>query len=178
MATRQVVVTVNKAAQDFLATLGGARSPELAAAAKVLRREIKKELSHRGHGQPSAPGQPPNRQTGALERSVKEGVVGSGRRVAVTDFTAPFLEYGVNTRADQAHPRSRRDLFTGLERLVSRDSARALARKVGRRGGGASGKVRHQVIEPRPFMEKPLERSTDEMVALAVHVIRSRTPST
>jgi hypothetical protein len=175
---RKVLIERNKAAEQFLASVGGARSPEMAAAAKVLRREIRKELGRVGHGKPSAPGEPPRKQKGELQKSVKEGVVGIGRRVAVTDFTGPILQFGVDTKADRANPRSRRNLFSGQAREVLAASQRAFARKAERRRQGKSTKVRDMKLEPRPFMEKPLARSQDEMVGTMVRLIRGRTPVT
>lgn len=174
----KVIVERSRAADAFLANIGGARSPEMAAAAKVLRREIRKELGRQGGGKPSKPGEPPRKQHGDLQKSVKEGVVGATRRVAVTDFTAPFLQFGVDTKADRANPRSRRNLFTGHVREVLKASERALARKAERRRSGKSTKVRDMKLEPRPFMEKPLARSADEMTGTMVRLIRGRTPVT
>ncbi len=104
----------------------GARSPELAAAAKVLRRSVARQISKSGGGriaqsiatkrrrvlgaQRSQPGEPPRRQTGRLRRSVIQGVVETGRRVAVMAFTAPLLERGVPDRALAPRPFMQRGL--------------------------------------------------------------------
>ncbi len=172
-ALGKLLVQKNKDAEAFLNSIGGARSPEMAAAAKVLRREIRKELGRQGKGQPSKPGEPPRKQSGRLQQSVKEGPVGTGRRVAVTDFTAPILQFGADPNAKGA-PASRRDLFTGAARQITKASERAFARKQERRRQRQTKNT--WKLEPRPFMEKPLERSKDEMTGTMVRLIRGRTP--
>lgn len=190
MGIGRVVIQRNRAADRFLAELGGARSPEIVEPARALYSAIRKVLSRKGAavqgplrpGQetrkrlPSAPGDPPAKQTGRLAKSVRRGVVGTGQRVAVTAFYAPLLEFGVDTRRDRAQPRSRRDLFTGEAREVTRDSRKALARKVARRDRG-SRKTRQVRIAARPFMQRALESVREAMVNVAVSEIRRQSPN-
>lgn len=176
MIASKVTVQTNRKIQQVLGSLGGVSSPEMLGAARALRREIKKTLGINGKGDPAPPGQPPAKQSGTLQKSVKSGAVGAAQRVAATQFTAPLLEFGVNTRADGAAPRSRRDLFTRERKSILRESLKAFSRKLRRRQKGGSTKVRHQVLEPRPFMERSLAAARDEMVAVAVSEIRRRTP--
>jgi hypothetical protein len=70
------LLTMNRALMDTLGNLGRASSPELVAAAKVLKTELKKTLGLKGKGTPSKPGEPPAKQTGGLQKSVRSGVVG------------------------------------------------------------------------------------------------------
>lgn len=168
---------VNRRLERTLADLGGAKSPELIAAARELVKSIKREVSRRGRGSPSEPGQPPARQSGRLWKSIKQAAVGTGRRVAVTAFYGPFLEFGLDTEGDrsqgQATPRSRRDLFTGLARGVTAKARRAFERKQQRR---AAGQGHERRLKPRPFMAQALARAEASMTDVVVSEIQRRTP--
>jgi len=136
---------VNRTAGKLLAQVSGAKSEPVSRAAGILAREIRKTLNQSGGGRPSAPGQPPRRQRGRLARSVRHGVVGAGRRVAATWFTAALLEEGVNTSRPTRSGRRRR-------------------------GGQARRQVR---IAPRPFMARSLARAQAQMVDVAVRAARA-----
>ena len=172
----KAVLTVNRALIRTLKDLGRVSSPEMIGAAKVLRTEIKRTLGIKGKGKPSNPGEPPAKQTGALQKSVKSGAVGAAQRVAVLDFTAPLLEFGVDTRADGFASRSRRDLFTGESKTLGRESLLAFSRKLVRRQRGAK-KTRHQKLEARPFMQRSLAAAAPQMVDVTVSTISRRLPA-
>lgn len=167
---------VNRQLERALADLGGAKSPELVQAARELTKSIKRQLSRRGRGQPSEPGAPPAKQSGRLYKSVKHAAVGAGRRVAVTAFYGPFLEFGLDTASDTGRkaPRSRRDLFTGITRGITAKAQRAWERKQGRRAAGMGSKPR--VLKPRPFMAQALAAAEQNMTDVIVSEIRRRTP--
>lgn len=85
--------------QEVARDLYGARSQEIADAAKVLRRTIARVLSVRGApGNPSSPGEPPHRQEGQLSKSVAQGLVNDGRRVGVFAFYGLWQETGLVSR--------------------------------------------------------------------------------
>lgn len=171
------ILTMNRALMQTLGSLGRVSSPELLAAAKVLKKELKKTLGLKGKGKPSKPGEPPAKQTGKLQQSVLSGAVGAAQRVAVTKFTASLLEFGVDTHADKTTPRSRRNLFSGKSRQVLAASAKAFSRKVARRSRGRSAKVSHQVLDPRPFMQRSLAAAAPQMVDVVVSTISRRLPA-
>jgi hypothetical protein len=170
----RVGLIVNRELDSMLHNLGKANSPELIDAARALRTGIRKTIRPRSK-QVSAPGEPPIGKSGGLEKSVISGAVGTGQRVAVTKFTGPLLQFGVDTHRDTAVPRSRRDLFTGLGREVKALSEKAFIRKSERRAGG-SRKTRQQKLEPRPFMEKGLAAAHEAMQDVFVSAIQRRTP--
>lgn len=124
-----------------LQELSGARSPGLLKAAQVLRKGWRRVLSVAGAGKPSAPGDSPRKQSGRLARSVKQGLTETGRKVAVTWFTAPILEGGADTA------------------LPTRPSRRGRRRRQGRYADGR--KVLR--IAPRPSASKALAASRAEM---------------
>jgi hypothetical protein len=136
---------VNRRAALLLTRVSGANSEPVRRAAGELAKAIRKTLSQGGGGRPSAPGQPPRRQSGRLMRSVRHGAVGAGRRVAATRFTAPLLEAGVDTNAPPRAGRRRR------------------------RGGQARRRVR---IAPRPFMARALDLARNKMIDVAVDAAR------
>lgn len=177
MGAGQVVRTTNKALMAQLRTLGTATSPEMKGAAKALKKGIQKAIGPVSKTV-SRPGEPPKGKTGGLKKSVKEGIVGAGRRVAVTKFTAPFLQWGVDTIADAnaAAPRSRRNLFTGAAETVQAQSNKAFRRRQRQRSRG-DARRRPTVLAPRPFMEKGLQNAEGEMTAVVVSAIRRRTAS-
>lgn len=146
---------LNGALRKSLASVGGVKSPEMQAAARVLRRTMARVLSVSGGasvvgsgkrlravgGTPSAPGEPPRAQTKQLARSVKMGVVGTGIRVGPLRFTAAMLEAGVSS-------------VLGARKT----------RKSGRGRGHGSGLVKRSlVIAPRPYLEKSVDLAKDDM---------------
>lgn len=172
-----VVSTVNRRLLRELGTLGGVASPEMLAAAKALKRSLRKTLGVKGHGKPSAPGEPPRKQSGKTQKSVISGAVGTAQRVAVTRFTGPLQEFGVDTAVDAraGKVRSRRNLFTGQEREVLQESAERQRRR--QRAQLRGQKAYKLKIEPRPFMQKALAAARDAMVDVTVSEIRRRLPS-
>jgi len=173
MATSRVVKQVNRQLEAQLATLGAANSPEMKAAARALAKGIRRALGPKSK-EVSKPGEPPKGKSGELAKSVKEGQVGTGRRVAVTKFTASLLQFGVNTHQDGQTPRSRRDLFSGAVRQVFKQSEQAFTRRARQRSRN-DPRRKAMVLEPRPFMEKGLENAAAEMTEVAVSAIRRRT---
>lgn len=193
---RKVVLEVNRRLMRELATVGRASSPELVSVSRVLARSIRKTLGGAGDAfqgpllasgrslgrAPSRPGQPPAKQSGQLQKSVKRGVVGAAQRVAVMEFYAPFLEFGINTEADAAtgRVRTRRDLFTreALDVLVASRQRQERRQRARNRGRDRKGRPAHRlVIAPRPFMERALGAVRDRMVDVTVSEIRRRLPS-
>ena len=120
-----------------LKALGQANSIEMREAAKIMKRSFRTVLGQRGGGRPSAPGEAPRKQTGALARSVRDGVVGDVRRVAVTEYTAPILEGGINS---------------------------ALPLRSGKARRRKAGKARRVlVIAARPFRQRAIDAVANEM---------------
>lgn len=122
-----------------------AKGPEVIESSKALVKGLRRVLSVRGRGRPSAPGRPPHRQTGRLARSVNHGLRGGERVVAITDFKGLFQEEGVETRAT---------LSSGRRRRQGRVARRAVR------------------IPPRPFMQAGFEAARDEMTNTTVAVAR------
>ena len=145
--------------------LSGAKSPEIRAAAKALRKHVARVLNTSGGarvvpggpknkrkfraigGTPSRPGQPPRRQTGNLRKSVRQGPVATGRRIAVMWFTGQILEQGVDTSTTLRSGRRRR------------------------RGGVARRQMR---IAARPFMARALANAQSEMVGVVASLGEAR----
>ncbi len=172
----KVVLQVNRELETALRSLGGASSPEMRENARILKKSIKGVIGTKSK-KVSAPGEPPIGKSGGLQKSVVSGVVGAGQRVAVMKFTAPLLQFGVDTRGDGTAPRSRRNLFTGAAREVERSSLLAFSLKVARRQSGKSTKARHMKLDARPFMERGLARAQDQMIGATVSTIQRRTPA-
>lgn len=147
---------VNESIRGTLADLGGANSPEIKAMAKQLRKAIVKVVSVSGGGQPvasiksrklrsvggtpSAPGQPPHRQTGQFSKSIGYGVVGTGMRVGPLRFTGLMLEEGVQ---------------------ATRGTRKAATR--GRRRQKAGTVQRTVTIAPRPYLQKAIDMAAEKM---------------
>ncbi len=103
----------------FLVEVSNAKDEAIKEDATILARSIRKTLSvsggpkgirpgkakHAFGGTPSAPGQPPHKQSGQLQKSVKQGIVGAGRIVAVMRYTGLWLEEGINAQAQRAGKR-------------------------------------------------------------------------
>lgn len=115
---------IDRLMRDTMADAGGVNTPELKGAAKVLAQSIRKTL-RRGKGSPSSPGEPPSRQTGKLANSVRDGVIGAGRWVGPTFFTAAFLERG--TKAPKSAARNALNRMTGKGRAARPFMDRSLA---------------------------------------------------
>lgn len=142
---RGATVQVNRGVERALNELGGVRSPEMRAAGNTLARSIRKTLSVRGGGQPSAPGQPPHRQTGRLAKSVKAAPSGDAIKVGPLAFTSLFMEEGVNAvKGDRRTSRGR-----GSRKRVTT-------------------KKRSLVIAARPFMARALDAVKSQMVDVFV----------
>jgi hypothetical protein len=138
-------VTVNRGLERALNDLGGVRSPEMRAAGNTLARSIRTVLSVRGGDTPSAPGQPPHRQTGQLAKSVKAAPSGDAIKVGPLAFTSLFLEEGVKTVKGETR--------------TSR----------GRRSRSRVTKKRKTLtIAARPFMARALEAAKSKMVDVFV----------
>ncbi len=91
------ISTAMKALKKEMAEIGGAATPEMKAAGRVLARSIRKQVSVKGdESHPSAPGSPPHRVTGRLYKSVGIEVVGGVLRVGESWFTSRLLEEGVD----------------------------------------------------------------------------------
>ena len=142
---RGATVTVNRSVERALNEIGGVKSPEMRAAGNTLARSIRKTLSVAGGGQPSAPGQPPHRQTGQLAKSVKAAPSGDAIKVGPLAFTSPFLEEGV--KAVKGETRTSRG--RGSRRRVTK-------------------KRRSLTIAARPFMARALDACKDKMVDVFV----------
>jgi len=161
---RDAVKAVNQDIARRLARLGGANSPVLKGASRALAKTVRRGLPVKGGagiatslksrrlraigGTPSAPGEPPRRQTGQLAKSIKEGPVGTGRRVGVLRFTGAMLEEGVNA-------------------TLGGTSARATRGRRGRPRKARAAK-RSLTIAPRPFMQRAIDRARPEMVDVMV----------
>ena len=124
---------------------GAASAVAQAAAGNTLAKSIRKTLSKQGGGKPSAPGQPPRRQTGALAKSVKAAPLGDVIRVAVLRFTAPFMEEGVQA--------------------VKGETRRSRGR---RNRSRVTTKQRTLAIAARPFMARALEAVKNKLVEVFV----------
>jgi hypothetical protein len=187
----RVLLTVNRRLERELSEMGGARKPEMVETATAVKRSLRKVLGVKGNGKPSKPGEPPRKQSGGLQKSVVSGVVGAAQRVGLTKFTAPIQEFGLDTKADGATPRSRKSLFGGAAREVKKASAQAHARRQERRNqvarrakgrgsgnvAGSAAKVRHEKIDARPFVQKALDDAgLDRLVDIQVNAIRRRLP--
>lgn len=155
-----VVLQINRASESYLNNLGASNSPEMRAAAQIYKKSLRKVLGIKGNGKPSKPGEPPRKQTGELQRSVKDGPVGDKRRVAVTDFTASLMEGGVDTK-------------TAGDKPLSRASRQAKSRRDARR----AKTQKHVEIEPRPFMEQALNDAVNDMADVMVTAMQQRAPS-
>ena len=174
---------VSRGFEQVLRDLGGVRSEEMRASGRLLARSIRRVLGQSGGGAvvasvktrrkraiggtPSAPGEPPRKQTGQLQRSVKAGPVGPRIRVGPLRFTAPILEEGVDT----SKPARKTSAVRVGGRLRNRLRARSRHRRI--RGG----KLRI-VIAARPFMARALAAVRDELGPLFVSEVRKRTPET
>lgn len=97
LASKTLAGQVGFQLRGFLAGVGGANTPEIKDPAVILTRSLRRVLSVRGGGAPSRAGEAPRRQKGALAKSVAQGVVGPGRRIAVLRFTGRLLEGGVSS---------------------------------------------------------------------------------
>lgn len=132
---------LNGAIRKSLASVGGAKSPEMTATGRVLAKHMRKRLSKVGSGVPSAPGESPRKQKGALSKSVKMGVVGTGIRVGPLRFTSLILQEGI-------------DATRGARKTRTGRSAR-------RRSAGAVKRTLR--IAARPYLLESVADAKDEM---------------
>jgi hypothetical protein len=136
-----------------LADASGVSSPATQAAGIALAKSLRRTLNVRGPKRhPSAPGEPPHRLSGRLDRSVGTEVVGDALRVGVSDFVGRLLETGVNV---EVTPR------------VSRRIA-AIAHQRARRLGF------RLTIAARPFMQRALDAALPDMGDAAVSTLQRR----
>jgi hypothetical protein len=132
----------DRATKRLLADVGGANTPEMRAAARVLAKSIRKQLSKKGTRKDrSKPGEAPRRQSGKAVKSIGVEVVGGVTRVGTGRFTLRILQDGA-THATR-----------GAE--VDRAGKRRHKRKTLKRPS--------VTIEPRPFMEKALAEALPQM---------------
>lgn len=98
-------------------------------AGRLMAEEVRRRLGVEGSGVPSAPGEPPRKQTGELQRSVSYRVDRAARKVYVTvDHPAAlYLEYGTRTMAPRPYLRQT------LYRFASTFGARRFGGQVGAR---------------------------------------------
>lgn len=156
-----VFLQINRASEAYLNNLGASNSPEMRAAAQAYKKKIRKVLGIKGNGKPSKPGEPPRKQSGRLQQSVKDGPVGDKRRVAVTDFTASLMQDGVDT-------------VSKVDKPMSKPARRAKNRRDARRA-----KTQKKVeIERRPFMEQAFNEAQTDMGDVMVAAMQQRAPST
>jgi hypothetical protein len=140
-------------------TVGGASDPGVQAAAKVLVKAIKKQISKKApgfqnvgkrgkgphYGESSQPGQAPRRQAGQLWRSIGTQVVAGVLRVGSSDFTAPILNDGAILDEQVARA-------ADIEKFIPKAGTRK-----GKVTSKRARKGRRRIkIEPRPFMEPGL----------------------
>jgi hypothetical protein len=88
------VRVLTKDITDLTAELTGANSEPVIAAGRAQAKEWRRLVSVAGHGEPSAPGQPPHAQKRRLQRSIGTAVVEGVRRVGSSLFTARLTEFG------------------------------------------------------------------------------------
>jgi hypothetical protein len=165
---------VMKNLKTELADIGGASSPELKAAGVALAQGIRKTLGVKGalyqtsaftraghksklRGIPSAPGQPPHKISGQLQKSVGVEVVGGVMRVGESRFTAPLLEGGIDAVATRARKAAQQ-----LQTVRAR-RARAGADKRRSRLGLVGRTASRLHIAPRPFMQQAADAAAPKM---------------
>ena len=137
-----------------MADIGGANSPELQSAGRVLAAAIRTELDVPGtKAFHSRPGQPPLRQRGTLEKSIGQQVFGGVLRVGSSDFVSRLQQFGVEASSTRA--RIGRYAALRARHAIKRNERRGLH------------------IAPRPFMERAAElalpRMGDEFVLTLQH---------
>lgn len=139
-----------------MADIGGANTPEMKAAGRVLRSAIKKQLSKQGIRYagplrpgakpktiPSAPGEPPRRVTSRTYRSVGTEVVGGVLRVGERWFVGRLQELGVSSPKLTIRPRPFMDrAYEQAQAKMGDDFVLELRRKI---EGGGSDLVRTSV---------------------------------
>lgn len=112
---------VTKDVEKLTREISGADSEPVKAAALVLRKEWRRLLNTPGGAvqgpllpgefgvslgrAPSAPGQPPAKQTGRLQKSIGTRVVQGVRRVGTDDFRSWMTEYGTSQSPPRPHAR-------------------------------------------------------------------------
>ncbi len=154
---------LNGALRGALADLGGAKSPEMTALGRIVRRSVAKTLSVPGGGavavgpdrggHRSRPGEPPRAQTFRLAHSVKAGVVGTGVRVGALRFTADFMESGVN---------------------ATLGASKGTRRRPSGRLRSAGLKKRTIRIAPRPYLQRALDAVEGQLATEFANVAGAR----
>lgn len=152
--------------RKLMADIGGANTPEMKAAGRVLAKEIRKELGKKGAPiqgplrpgakqkfAPSGPGEAPRRQTGKLVKSIGTEIVGGVLRVGSRRFTSRILQDGTTGAATGA----------------------AVDKQGNRRHKKRTLKRPSVTIAPRPFMEKALERALPQMEGEYVAGLQKKT---
>lgn len=148
---------LNRAHARWQANVGDAKDEAVKASAVILARSWRKVLSVRGGGTPSPAGEAPRKQKGVLQKSVGQGVVGTGRIVAVQRFTALFLEEGVNTSGS-----------TATKSAVKGRGRHIRSRRI-RSGGGL-------VIKPRPSAQRALDAAKADMTGVTAEILAGVRP--
>lgn len=140
--------------KKILADVGGANTPEMRAAGRVLVKSIKKQLGKKGTRRDrSKPGEPPRRQSGRAWKSIGTEVVGGVLRVGTGRFTLRILQDGA-THATRG----------------------AAVDKAGKRRHKRQTLKRASVtIAPRPFMEQALEEALPQMEGDFVGELQKKT---
>ena len=160
----RTLLRINRTSEAYLRGLGKSTSPEMRAAAQVLKKKIQKQFGPKTR-EVSRPGQPPKTKSGELKRSVKDGPIGDVRRVAVLSFTASILATGYDAKITRKAGRRQRNRQTG--QLEGKRNARALL---------AQAEARR--LEARPFMDPALAEAEGPMGDVLVSAMQSRMPST
>lgn len=123
----------------FAATIGQADQPAIQEAAKVLVKHIKQEL---GAKHVSAPGQPPGKRSGRLQKSIGREVVGGVMRVGSGDFTAPILEQGsvsVDKHTGRSHTLAPRPFMRPAMEQAKTEMTTVAVGELRKRGGILNG---------------------------------------
>ena len=148
--------------------ISGANSELIVQGAKILQRHIKKQASvvatglrmsvkanargiRRMRGDPSAPGEPPRKVSGRLQRGIKSKVVDGERQVRSEHFTSIIHEFGY---------------------VAPARSSRRISR--GRRKGQMTAPTSARSQKPRPFMRPGLEAATPELKTAGVAILRNQ----
>jgi hypothetical protein len=93
----------------------------------VLLKEVKRLIGTSGAGKPSAPGQPPARQSGRYFKSWRQAVVQGARRVGTADFRSWMQEYGTDKAAPRPHARPALENVAGqMGEVIVSESQKAM----------------------------------------------------
>jgi HK97 gp10 family phage protein len=118
---------VTKDVERVTRDISGADSDAVKAAATVLLKEVKRLIGTKGGGKPSAPGQPPARQSGRYFKSWRQAVVQGARRVGTADFRSWMQEYGTDKAAPRPHARPALENVAGqMGEVIVSESQKAM----------------------------------------------------